>query len=145
MVVGECFHLDKMEPASTDSLGGTTHRTAPSPPSSSAALIEREASILCPLLTSSAGPSSSDLKIYTPSDPTFKTLNTYFHLDLAPQPLAILRPTSIDHVSRIISFATSNAIPFTLRCGGHDSWGRSAVSGALIVDLRGEVEVKVCV
>ena len=125
-----------MEATSPDSLAGSTYRTTPSPPGSSAALIEREAPILSPLLASSPHPSSPDLKIYTPSDPSFKTLNTYFHLDLSPQPLAIVRPTSIDQVSHIISFATSNAIPFTVRCGGHDSWGRSAVSGALIIDLR---------
>jgi UDP-N-acetylenolpyruvoylglucosamine reductase len=125
-----------MEPTGADLLAGITHRTAPSPPGSSAVLIEREAPVLSALLVLSPNPSSPDLKIYTPSDPTFKTLNTYFHLDLCPQPLAILRPTTIDQVSQIISFATSNAIPFTVRCGGHDSWGRSAVSGALIVDLR---------
>jgi FAD/FMN-containing dehydrogenase len=125
-----------MEATSPDSLAGSTYRTTPSLPGSSAALIEREAPILSPLLASSPRPSSPDLKIYTPSDPTFKTLNTYFHLDLSPQPLAIVRPTSIDQVSHIISFATRNAIPFTVRCGGHDSWGRSAVSGALTIDLR---------
>jgi hypothetical protein len=125
-----------MEATSPDSPAVSTYRTTPSPPGSSAALIEREAPILSPLLASSPHPSSPDLKIYTPSDPTFKTLNTYFHLDLSAQPLAIVRPTSIDQVSHIISFATRNAIPFTVRCGGHDSWGRSAVSGALTIDLR---------
>jgi FAD/FMN-containing dehydrogenase len=100
-------------------------------PAGSRFVLEADAPTLLELQTVSL-----DLKIYTTSHPKFQTLNTYFHLDLTPHPLAIIRPTIPLQVSQIIRFATSSNIPFTVRAGGHDSWGRSAVTGALTIDLR---------
>jgi FAD/FMN-containing dehydrogenase len=109
----------------------TMQQNPPAPLSSPPSILEKDAPALVSLQAS-----SPDLKIYTPSHLSFLSLNTYFHLDLTPSPLAILRPTTQLQVSQIISFATANSIPFTVRSGGHDSWGRSAVSDALILDLR---------
>jgi hypothetical protein len=79
---------------------------------------------------------SSTLKTYTRSHPTFPSLNTYLNPSLSPAPLAIVCPTTARQVSQIISFRTTHSIPLTVRCGGHDSWGRSAVFSSLIIDLR---------
>jgi hypothetical protein len=79
---------------------------------------------------------SPGLKIFTPSSHDFATLNQYFLLDLAPHPLAICRPTNDEQVAHIVQFAVSENIYFTVRAGGHDSWGRSAVDGAIIIDMR---------
>jgi hypothetical protein len=93
--------------------------------------LELEAPALLKLQNQSPG-----LKIFTPSSPDFATLNQYFLLDLAPHPLAICRPTNGEQVAHIVRFAVSENIDFTVRAGGHDSWGRSAVDGAIIIDMR---------
>lgn len=76
------------------------------------------------------------LKIVTPSHPSFSALNGYFHLDLKPQVLAICRPQNEQQVADIVRFAVSANIPFTVRVGGHDSWGRSGIDDAIIIDMR---------
>jgi FAD/FMN-containing dehydrogenase len=114
-----------------ESRANASLRTPPAAPGSSLSLISTEATALLPLHYS-----SPTLKIYTPSHPTFKTLNTYFNLSLSPFPLAIVRPTTVTQVSEVITFATTHSVPFAIRSGGHDSWGRSAVSSSLIIDLR---------
>jgi hypothetical protein len=93
--------------------------------------LELEAPVLLKLQSQSPG-----LKIFTLSSPDFTALNQYFLLDLAPHPLAICRPTNDEQVAHIIRFAVSENINFTVRAGGHDSWGRSAVDGAIIIDMR---------
>jgi hypothetical protein len=93
--------------------------------------LESEAPALLKLQNQSPG-----LKIFTPSSSDFATLNQYFLLDLAPRPLAICRPTNDEEVADIVRFAVSENIDFTVRAGGHDSWGRSAVDGAIIIDMR---------
>jgi hypothetical protein len=95
------------------------------------ATLELEAPVLLELQKESPG-----LKIFTPSSLDFATLNQYFLLDLAPRPLAICRPTNDDQVAHIVRFGVSQNIEFTVRTGGHDSWGRSAVDGAIIIDMR---------
>ena len=79
---------------------------------------------------------SPHLKIFTPSTKAFSELNTYFQLDAAPHPLAICRPTNEQEVAHIIRFAASAKVPITVRTGGHDSWGRSGVNDAIIIDMR---------
>jgi hypothetical protein len=93
--------------------------------------LELEAPALLKLQNQSPG-----LKIFTPSLPDFVALNQYFLLDLAPRPLAICRPTNDQQVAHIVRFAVSENIDFTVRAGGHDSWGRSAVDVAIIIDMR---------
>jgi hypothetical protein len=93
--------------------------------------LELEAPALLKLQNESPG-----LKIFTTSSPDFATLNQYFLLDLTPRPLAICRPTNDEEVAHIVRFAVSENLDFTVRTGGHDSWGRSAVDGAIILDMR---------
>ncbi|KAE9379099.1 FAD-binding domain-containing protein [Stipitochalara longipes BDJ] len=106
-------------------------RTPPAPPGSSLSALEIEAPILVKLQSSSPA-----LKIYTPSHPSFKIINTYFNLSLTACPFAITRPTTALQISQILSFTKLHSLPFTIRSGGHDSYGRSAVSGSLIIDVR---------
>ncbi|PMD36579.1 FAD-binding domain-containing protein [Hyaloscypha variabilis F] len=108
-----------------------TLRTPPALPGSSVSALELEAPILLKLQTT-----SPSLKIYTPSHPSFKIINTYFNLSLTAHPLAITRPTNTLQISQILSFTSTHSIPFTVRSGGHDSYGRSAISGSLIIDVR---------
>jgi FAD/FMN-containing dehydrogenase len=51
-------------------------------------------------------------------------------------PLCIARPRNPEDVALIIKLAVSPAIPFTIRAGGHDLFGRCFRAGALAIDLR---------
>ncbi|RDW65915.1 FAD-binding oxidoreductase [Aspergillus mulundensis] len=66
---------------------------------------------------------------------SFNTLRPTF-VNPNSTPLAILRPSSTEDVSIIVQFLASRDIPFTVRVGGHDMHGRSAVDGCVVLDLR---------
>jgi FAD/FMN-containing dehydrogenase len=78
-----------------------------------------------------------DLKIYTRSSPHFQNLKSIWNLQYTTnEPLALIRATSTSDVSAVVKYCVSNKIPFTVRSGGHDLWGRSVVSNAVILDIR---------
>ncbi|KAJ0423006.1 hypothetical protein BJY00DRAFT_310605 [Aspergillus carlsbadensis] len=76
-----------------------------------------------------------EIPCLTPSSPTFDEVRSiYAHPEI--NPLAIIRPTSIDDVSAAVSFLSAHGIPFTVRSGGHDMHGRSMRDGAVALDMR---------
>ncbi|PYH72073.1 FAD-binding oxidoreductase [Aspergillus vadensis CBS 113365] len=52
------------------------------------------------------------------------------------RPLAIVQPQSAADVAAVVKFTKSNAVPFTVRSGGHNLEGHSIVDGALLINLR---------
>lgn len=66
---------------------------------------------------------------------SFDTLRPIF-VNPHANPLAIVRPSTIEAVSATVSFLASNKIPFTVRVGGHDLHGRSVEDGGVVLDLR---------
>ncbi|KAL4752998.1 hypothetical protein BDW72DRAFT_49369 [Aspergillus terricola var. indicus] len=66
---------------------------------------------------------------------SFDTLRPIF-VNPHANPLAIIRPSTIEAVSATVSFLASNKIPFTVRVGGHDMHGRSVEDGGVVLDLR---------
>ncbi|KAM6508298.1 hypothetical protein FALCPG4_018172 [Fusarium falciforme] len=76
------------------------------------------------------------LEVLGRQDPTFDDRCLYYNRSLKYQPLAIVRPTSPDDVSKVISFCTANGISLAVRSGGHDFFGRSLVHSGVVVDMR---------
>ncbi|KAL2066151.1 hypothetical protein VTL71DRAFT_2222 [Oculimacula yallundae] len=81
--------------------------------------------------------SSPNLKIYTRSSPHFPTLKSVWNLKYAAnEPLALIRPTSATEVTTVVKYCVANHLPFAVRSGGHDLFGRSIVQDAIILDIR---------
>ncbi|KAJ5380059.1 uncharacterized protein N7496_002487 [Penicillium cataractarum] len=80
---------------------------------------------------------SHQIPYYTPSHPAFLSFRaTYIRSFESVVPLCIVRPSSADEVAIIIKHVIVNEIPFTIRAGGHDLFGRCFVTASLAVDLQ---------
>jgi FAD/FMN-containing dehydrogenase len=72
----------------------------------------------------------------TEASPNYQTWRQTYFLDNEAIPRAIVRPQNGKEVSAIIRLANACDIPFTIRSGGHDLYGRSIVSDAICIDMR---------
>jgi hypothetical protein len=55
---------------------------------------------------------------------------------LKKEPLVCARPRTEEEVSRLVQFCTEKKIPFAVRSGGHDFFGRSVVHKGILIDMR---------
>lgn len=76
------------------------------------------------------------LTIFTPSSQFFSQVRQIQCLYVTDVPLAILWPRSESDVSKIVKYAVARQIPFCVRSGGHDLYGRSMQDGMLVIDMR---------
>lgn len=72
----------------------------------------------------------------TPSSPKFAELRAAYVSLPELNPLVIARPSTVEAAASMVSFVVANDIPFTIRSGGHDSFGRFFRNGAVAVDMR---------
>ncbi|KAL3443135.1 FAD-binding domain-containing protein [Aspergillus insuetus] len=76
------------------------------------------------------------IKYFPRTSSEFDSLRQVWNTSGAGKPLAIVQPQSSLDVAALIKFVKVNSVPFTLRSGGHNLEGRSAVNNALQIDLR---------
>ena len=76
-----------------------------------------------------------------PFSPDYKALRATFIVDNPAVPIAIARPQNAEDVSLIVSFCVSSGVPFVVRSGGNNLFGKSQVEGALTIDMR---DIKYC-
>ena len=77
------------------------------------------------------------LKIFSPSSPYFQDIKSIWSIEYnLNQPLALIRITNASEVSTVVKFCVTNNLSLTVRSGGHDLWGHSLISGAVILDIR---------
>ncbi|KAJ5658894.1 hypothetical protein N7507_005345 [Penicillium longicatenatum] len=76
------------------------------------------------------------IQFATPESPDFAELCAVFVLNETRKPSMIVRPRSADQVGALVSVLTTNDLPFTIRAGGHDMFGRCQVDGAVTIDMR---------
>jgi FAD/FMN-containing dehydrogenase len=76
-----------------------------------------------------------------PSSPGYAALRATFMVDNPAVPVAIAQPQTPEDVSSIVGFCVSHNIPFVVRSGGNNLFGKSQVHGALTIDMR---EIKYC-
>ena len=79
----------------------------------------------------------------TPDAPEYEDLRSAFVINVTRKPRIIVRPRSAEDVSGLIKILTTNDIPFTIRGGGHDMFGRSQLDDGVTVDLRELCHVEV--
>lgn len=84
-----------------------------------------------------------DIRYTPPSSPLYETEKKIWNLKPGSNPLAIVHPKSAEQVSALVKFVRSHEIKFTIRAGGHNLQGRSTAEGALTIDMREFVSVKV--
>jgi FAD/FMN-containing dehydrogenase len=95
------------------------------------ATIDAEAKVLGDLKR--ANPS---MTIFTPSSQFYSQVRQIQCLYVTDVPLAIVWPRSESDVSNIVKYALARDIPFCVRSGGHDLYGRSMQDGTLVIDMR---------
>ncbi|KAJ0129904.1 hypothetical protein HZ326_26994 [Fusarium oxysporum f. sp. albedinis] len=83
------------------------------------------------------------LEVLGRQDSKFDDRCLYYNRSLNYLPLAIVRPTKADQVSKVVSFCTAQNIPLAVRSGGHDFYGRSLVDNGVVVDMRSLSSVNV--
>ncbi|KAJ5083727.1 D-lactate dehydrogenase [Penicillium angulare] len=76
------------------------------------------------------------VKFIPPSSAEFTTAREVWNGSRPDKPLAIVQPQSSEDVATLIKFVKSNAIPFSIRAGGHNLEGRALVQDALLIDIR---------
>jgi FAD/FMN-containing dehydrogenase len=79
----------------------------------------------------------------TRSSPDYSTLRSTYIINDNLHPSMIVRPQSADDVAGLIRVLTSHSIPFTVRTGGHDLFGRSVAHDAVTIDMRDIAHVKI--
>lgn len=55
---------------------------------------------------------------------------------LSEQPLVCAQPQTEHEVSQLVQFCNAESIPFSIRSGGHDFFGRSLVHDGILIDMR---------
>ncbi|ETS81519.1 hypothetical protein PFICI_06521 [Pestalotiopsis fici W106-1] len=71
-----------------------------------------------------------------PSSPDYAALRATFIVDNPAVPIAIARPQNADDVAAIVKFCVARDVPFVVRSGGNNLFGKSQVDGALTIDMR---------
>ena len=92
--------------------------------------LSTDAPSLLPLLDQ-----NPSMLVYTRSNPEFSALRAVFNTAVDIVPLAIIRPQTEAEATLVIAHCTHHKIPISVRSGGHDFWGRSLVSGGVVVDM----------
>ena len=75
------------------------------------------------------------LSVYTEGRHYQDCLELY-NSTLKKEPLVCARPRTEEEVSRLVQFCTEQKIPFAVRSGGHDFFGRSVVHKGILIDMR---------
>src|SRR3954452_10229001 len=76
------------------------------------------------------------IPLYTVGSSCFQDCCKVYNHALGDQPLACVQPRTEKEISQVIQFCTTKAIPFSVRSGGHDFYGRSLVIGGILIDMR---------
>ncbi|KAJ5175757.1 uncharacterized protein N7482_001634 [Penicillium canariense] len=66
----------------------------------------------------------------------FETLRAGFIINETKTPAVVVRPRSAEDVAALIALLSKSSLPFTVRVGGHDMFGRSQVADGVTIDLR---------
>lgn len=86
---------------------------------------------------------SKGIRYATPQSPDYGDLRPGFIVDEETVPAVVVRPRSADDVAALVSCLAENDLPFTVRGGGHDMFGRAQIHGGVTIDMRSIAHVHV--
>ncbi|ORX60656.1 FAD-binding domain-containing protein [Hesseltinella vesiculosa] len=119
-------HQDAAAPTSSDA--PNYFRMKPNHP--------RYSKLTTPQLTTFAGKLSANAKVIAPhQQPEFEQASKRWSKFAAKKALAIIQVATPEDVSKTVILATSHAIPFVVKGGGHSPKGASSSQGGLVIDL----------
>ncbi|KAF4551578.1 FAD-binding domain-containing protein 73 [Elsinoe fawcettii] len=76
------------------------------------------------------------VEILLPESEAYSDRRVVYALGPQINPAAIAVPKNAAEVASLVKFAVSESLPFTIRNGGHDPYGRQMVQDVLTIDLR---------
>ncbi|KAJ5180948.1 hypothetical protein N7492_004158 [Penicillium capsulatum] len=79
----------------------------------------------------------------TPTSSDYGDLRPTFIVRDETVPAVIVRPRSMEEAASLVSCLVKTRIPFSVRGGGHDMFGRSQVDNAVTIDMRDIAHVEV--
>ncbi|KAJ5778768.1 hypothetical protein N7520_002014 [Penicillium odoratum] len=79
---------------------------------------------------------NSHIQYSSPDSPDFDDLSSIFVINAIKEPSMVVRPRSAEDISALVSLCIANNLPFTIRAGGHDMFGRCQVNDAVTIDMR---------
>lgn len=82
------------------------------------------------------------IRYVTPKSPDYGDLRPVFIIDEETVPAVVARPGSMEDLASLVSYLKENEIPFSVRGGGHDMFGRSQCHNGVTVDMRGIAHVE---
>ncbi|KAJ5392643.1 hypothetical protein N7509_008133 [Penicillium cosmopolitanum] len=72
----------------------------------------------------------------TPESPGFAELREQFVIQETRTPGIIVRPRTIEDIASLVKILTTSNLPFSVRGGGHDMFGRTVVQDGVSIDMR---------
>jgi FAD binding domain-containing protein len=75
------------------------------------------------------------IQYHTQASSDYENLRTTFVV-ASGHPVIITRPKTAAEVAHLVQYLGSNKIPFSVRSGGHDMWGRTTLQDGVTVDMR---------
>ncbi|KAH8651300.1 hypothetical protein BX600DRAFT_554160 [Xylariales sp. PMI_506] len=78
-----------------------------------------------------------DLEVHAPDSPGFATQRqTRGNVNVEITPPVVAVPSSAEQVGALVRWLVSSNVPFTVRSGGNDFFGRNVAHGAVMIDMR---------
>ncbi|CAI7608296.1 unnamed protein product [Penicillium manginii] len=79
---------------------------------------------------------NSNIRHATPESADFADLREQFVIQETRTPGIIVRPRTIEDIASLVKVLTINNLPFSVRGGGHDMFGRTVVEDGVSIDMR---------
>jgi FAD/FMN-containing dehydrogenase len=76
-----------------------------------------------------------DGRVITPNDAGYDEGRAVFYGSVDRRPAAIVRPTDVVSVARVVTFARDTGMELAVRSGGHSLAGHSTSEGGIVLDL----------
>lgn len=76
------------------------------------------------------------IRYATPESSDYAELKTIFAINETQNPAIVVRPHSAEDVAGLVSILTKTSLPFTVRSGGHDIFGRAQIENGITIDMR---------
>jgi FAD/FMN-containing dehydrogenase len=75
-------------------------------------------------------------RVITPGNPVYDEVRTIVYGGFDRRPAAIVRPSDVSDVSRVVELARDGGVELAVRSGGHSVAGHGTTEGGIVLDLR---------
>lgn len=76
------------------------------------------------------------VQLNRPDDEEYVTRRKIYNSAVKTKPLAFAVPKTAKEVASIVKFAGRAGVSISVRCGGHELFGRSLVEDGIVIDVR---------